>query len=219
MADAGRNILALDIAFGPAAACLMRCDGRVFTAGGDSNRPHSQSIVPILQSLVDEAGIDWRELDMLACGVGPGSFTGLRMAAATLAGINASLDLPLIEISSLGISAAQVEEGTPLYVIEDARSGLAYVGRYKGVQALIDDGCLAWDEVRSMGTANYTAHRASPTHLPGWTCVPASVPRPLAMSRLVAAHAEGLDDTTKLPRLARPIYLMASQAERHARTN
>lgn len=215
MAAYGRNILGLDIAFGLAAACLLCRDGRTFTASGAENRPHSQSIMPLLQSMLDEACIDWCELDMLAAGIGPGSFTGLRMAAATLAGINASLNLPIIEISSLAISAAQVESDAPLYVIEDARSNLAYIGRYDKAQAMIDDRCLAWEEVHALGPASYTAHSSSHAHLPDWTYISPSIPRPLAMARLMAVRSEDLADDADLPRVARPGYLMPSQAERH----
>ena len=216
-----KNILALDIAFGPASACLLRRDGNTFTADGADDRPHSQAIMPLLQSLLDESGLDWTDLDMLAAGVGPGSFTGLRIAAATLAGINSSLDLPLIELSSLAISAMQVEvEGdAPLFVVEDGRSGLAYCACYQGDRVIRADACLIWDKVRLLGPASYTAHQPSSSELPDWTFSAPGMPRAQAMLRLIAEKTKTPGDTADMPRFARPAYLIASQAERNAQSN
>jgi len=212
-----KNILALDIAFGPACACLIHRDGSVFTATGSDGRPHSQSIMPLLQSLLDEAKLDWPELDMLAAGVGPGSFTGLRIAAATLAGINSSLDLPLIELSSLAISATQAESDTPLYVIEDGRAGLAYCACYHSGEEVSPDVCLTWKEIGLLSPTCYTACRPDEHNLPGWIYMPPIVPRAQAMARLTVSRTKKLDSTATLPRFATPAYLIPSQAERNAR--
>jgi len=214
-----KNILALDIAFGPVSACLARHDGSIFTSDGAEDRPHSQAIMPLLQSLLDEAGLAWEELDMLAAGIGPGSFTGLRIAAATMAGINSSLDLPMMELSSLAISAAQVESDAPLYVIEDGRSGLAYCACYQGERVMLADVCLPWDEVRLMKAASYTAHQPSHSKLPDWTYSAPEMPRAHAMARLITSQLKTVDDTASMPRFARPAYLIASQAERNAQSN
>jgi len=175
--------------------------------------------MPLLQSLLDEAGLAWVDLDMLAAGIGPGSFTGLRIAAATMAGINSRLNLPLIELSSLAISAAQVESDAPLYVIEDGRSGLAYCACYQRERVILADVCLPWDEVRLLGPASYTAHQPSSSELPDWTFSAPGMPRAQAMLRLIAEKTKTPGDTADMPRFARPAYLIASQAERNAQSN
>lgn len=214
----GRNILALDIAFGPACAVLLRRDGRRFLATGEDDRPHSQAIIPMLQSLLGDAGITWQELDMLACGIGPGSFTGLRIAAATLAGLNASLRLPVIELSSLAISAAQCPDSTALYVIEDARAGLAYVGRYEAGHGLQDDCSMAWSGIGELPPARYTAQQPF-TALSGWEYVTPHLARAEAMSELLTVRSAQQADVSGLPHIATPAYLISSQAERHAKAH
>lgn len=211
-----QNILALDIAFGPAAACLLRRDGSILTAGGVDERPHSQAIMPLLEGLLKRGGMQWDNLDMLAAGIGPGSFTGLRIAAASIAGINSGLNLPVLELSSLAISALQCESGNPVHVFEDARAGLAYAACYQGNRAVIQDCCMDWEEIGQMEPEGYTALRAETDRLPGWLYLPPSTPRPVAMSRLLLSAARGLSETDTLPRVATPAYLIASQAERHA---
>ena len=215
MSESKYNILALDIAFGPACACLIRRDGRIFSATGDDDRPHSQTIMPLLQGLLAEAELDWPELSMLAAGVGPGSFTGLRIAAATLAGINTSLDLPLLELSSLAISALQADLDTPLYVIEDGRAGLAYCACYHGHEEISPDTCLTWKEIALLPRDSYTAHQTDEQHLPGWTYVSPMIPRPQAMARLAIVRTSHLESEAALPRFATPAYLIPSQAERN----
>jgi len=212
-----RNILALDIAFGPAAACLVRRDGSILTANGNDDRPHSQAIMPMLQSLLKRGGLDWNDLDMLACGIGPGSFTGLRIAAASISGINSNLKLPVLELSSLAISALQCDDGNALHVIEDARAGLAYCACYQGSRAVLADCCMGWDDIDQLEPAGYTAQRPEKDRLEGWVYLPPSTPRAVAMSHLLLSSSRAVSDTESLPRDATPAYLIPSQAERHAR--
>lgn len=214
MAGASRNILALDISFGPASACLLRRDGNHFVANGSDERPHSQAVMPMLESLLARAELGWSSLDMLAAGIGPGSFTGLRIAAATLTGINSSLELPIIELSSLAIGALQVDCDKQLHVIEDARAGLAYVGRYRGGEPMAADDCLSWDDIAKLPPASYTAHRPD-SRLQAWQYLPPVRPRAEAMVTLLIQQSAALKNNGDLPRTVRPAYLISSQAERH----
>lgn len=211
-----RNVLALDIAFGPAAACLLRRDGSILTAGGSDERPHSQAVLPLLQGLLKRGGLQWGDLDMLAAGIGPGSFTGLRIAAASIAGINSRLNLPVLELSSLAISALQCDSGNRMHVIEDARAGLAYVACYQGNAAIMEACCMDWEQLGQLEPEGYTGLRAEQQRLPGWVYLPPSTPRAVAMSRLLLATSRKLEDTGPLPKLATPAYIIPSQAERHA---
>ena len=208
------NILALDIAFGAACACIMHANGGVFLRQTDSDKPHSQAIMTMLASLLAEAGLTWRELDLLACGVGPGSFTGLRIAAATIAGINAGLKLPVLELSSLAISAAQADCEDELYVVEDARAGFAYLGHYRRFSALSPDACLPWKQVATMPQATCTSLRKGPEHPAGWRYLPPRIMRPEAMAAVISARRS--ENTDALPRIPSPAYLNPSQAERNA---
>ena len=208
------NILALDIACGAACACIMHRNGGVFLRQTDSDKPHSQAIMPMLESLLAEAELTWRDLDMLACGIGPGSFTGLRIAAATIAGINAGLKLPVLELSSLAISAAQADSEDELYVVEDARAGFAYIGRYRRFSATSTDACLPWRDIAAMPQATYTARQEDRKHLAGWRYIPPRISRPKAMAALLSACR--IEDAGALPRIPSPAYLNPSQAERHA---
>ncbi len=208
------NILALDVAFGHAAACLLH-HGKANFRETDGDKPHSQSILPMLESMLEVAGVGWRDLNMLALGAGPGSFTGLRIASATFAGINASLQLPMLALPSLGITAIQSGSDEELYVIEDARSGDAYLGHYRQGKAMVEDRCLSWEEVSAMPPASFIALEKPVSEMAGWKRLQPELGRPQALAEAVKVCIESCDPA-RMPRYVMPNYIRVSQAERMA---
>ncbi len=70
---------------------------------------HSSDLIPTIGEVLQEAGADLSELAGLVVGAGPGSFTGVRVAAATAKGLAHALDIPLWAVSSLEAGAAAVD--------------------------------------------------------------------------------------------------------------
>lgn len=209
------TVLALDAAYGPAAACLLLPGSEPLLAETDQNTPHSKSILPLLSGLLEKAGIDWQQLDMLATGAGPGSFTGLRVAAATISGLNAPLGLPVIHVSSLAITALQAGMPKKIRVIEDARSGDAYFGCYQQGEPLQPDQCLSWHEVSLLPAAGFISQTATASELEGWQRIACVHSRAEALAKLVLSHTYQ-DHFSRLPRHAIPAYMQPSQAEKNA---
>src|SRR5947208_1277721 len=82
------NILALDTSTSYSALAIQRADAAVFYATPDPSQKHGRSLLPAVRDLLAEAGLSVSDLDALAVGLGPGSYTGLRIgltAAKTLA--------------------------------------------------------------------------------------------------------------------------------------
>lgn len=103
-------------------------------------RMHSKLLYPMLNELMAEAGVKPINLDAVVFGKGPGSFTGLRIAAATAQGIGYANDIPLIGISTLQAMAQQAlaENGTEkVFSIMDARMNELYLGCYEEHQGLM----------------------------------------------------------------------------------
>ena len=107
---------------------------------------HSSDLIPTIDAVLQEAGADLSDLTGLVVGAGPGSFTGVRVAAATAKGLAHALDIPLWAISSLEAGAAAVdvdgvgslseEERTwPRYVLFDARSDRVYGACYRPIES------------------------------------------------------------------------------------
>ncbi len=75
----------------------------------DGQGSHSSDLIPAIGGVLQEAGADLSELAGLVVGAGPGSFTGVRVAAATAKGLAHALDIPLWAVSSLEAGAAAVD--------------------------------------------------------------------------------------------------------------
>ena len=207
-------VLALDVATGSASVCLITESGAVFTAQAEAGKQHSQIVLPLLQDVLKQAQLDWSDLGMLALGQGPGSFTGLRIAAAILAGVNASLKLPIWGLSSLAITAVQSDIQTPVWVLEDARAGEVFTGYYKQGIALQKEQCQLWSDIESIPADMFVAHQDAPVSLQGWQRLPLKKKRADALAALMQSQWDKVDHTAH-SQWIQPVYLQLSQAEKN----
>ena len=102
-------------------------------------RAHLGRLLPVIDSLFAKAGRDRRDIDAIAVGIGPGSFTGLRIGVSTAQGLARSLDKPLVGISTLDIVARQVADGraggspeSRIFPISDAKRREVYTAEFDG---------------------------------------------------------------------------------------
>jgi len=212
------SILALDTACGSIAACVIH-NGRCYESQQHEDcggKTRSTRIVPMLAALLEQAGLTWKQLDALALGAGPGSFTGLRIAAATLAGINAGLHLPIVHLSSLAITARQADLTEPVRVLEDARAGEVFCGYYQHGNPLNEDACLNWAQVETLEPTQYCCHSEPVIELAHWQRAPLIQPRSQALALEAKAACALVDDWHAIPVYPAPVYLQLSQAERNA---
>lgn len=91
---------------------------------------HSELLLPMLQTMLNEAGVTLSQIDGIAFGAGPGSFTGLRIACSVAQGLAFSQDVPVIGISTLEALAQQVDTPRVLAAL-DARMGELYFAAYE----------------------------------------------------------------------------------------
>lgn len=94
----------------------------------------AQTILPLIDSILKESNLSLNQLDALAFGCGPGSFTGVRIAASVIQGLGYATHLPLIPVSSLAALAQAAYEDLGwkrLLVGVDARIQEVYWGAYQ----------------------------------------------------------------------------------------
>jgi tRNA threonylcarbamoyladenosine biosynthesis protein TsaB len=104
-----RRLLAIETA-GPVASIAVAEEGRVLSRHFlEQPRTHAAGMIPAIEVALGKAGTDRRELTAVAVGAGPGSFTGVRVAAATAKGLAHALGIPLFPVSSL-LAAALTEQ-------------------------------------------------------------------------------------------------------------
>ena len=94
------------------------------------SREHASTLVPAIAGVLEEAGIDRGEVSGVVVGEGPGSFTGVRVAAAPAKGLAHALDCPIWAISSLVAAALSVEGSGIRYMLFDARGDRVYGACY-----------------------------------------------------------------------------------------
>jgi tRNA threonylcarbamoyladenosine biosynthesis protein TsaB len=192
------------------------CSVALFRDGGiacierrAANR-HSEMVLPMLHALLKNAGLGAAQLDAVAFGAGPGSFTGLRIACGVAQGLAYARGLPVLGVSTL--EALAEESGAPrVAACLDARMREVYYaalekrdGRWREV---VPAQCLAPEKVPSLdaGWLGCGNGFAAYGKLGMARVMPQLHPTALAVARLAAprlAAGEGVDAA-----LAAPVYV------------
>ena len=150
------NILALDTST-EACSVSLRVDGDVCARWELIPRQHNQRLFGMLQEVLPEGGFADAGVSLLTFAEGPGSFTGLRIAASAIQGLAYSNSLPVVGISTLACMAqgayrrAVANSQERVLVMLDARINEIYCGLYEFenglVRALVDDQVCAPGEL------------------------------------------------------------------------
>lgn len=219
------KLLALDTASAQCSAALLLEDGRIEHREVLTARDHAKLLLPLVDELLVAAGVSLRALDGIAFGRGPGSFTGVRIAAAVTQGLAAGAGVPVLPVSSLRALAEQARrqveaaEGSApqgaLLACMDARMGEVYWAVFDAGVGSAGEAVGAPDSVQSPGTriaaaagrglAAYPQIAVSLQLEPGRVFA-AAEPHAREVAALaardLAAGAKWLD-----PGLAQPVYL------------
>jgi tRNA threonylcarbamoyladenosine biosynthesis protein TsaB len=134
------TLLGLDTSTPAASACVLREDGEAFELTPPPDRlgrppAHASELMPAVAEVMERAGMAWGDLRAIAVGVGPGTFTGLRIGIATARALAAAADLPVRRVSSLAALAAGIDAPLRLPLI-DARRGEVFAALFEGDRAI-----------------------------------------------------------------------------------
>ena len=132
------TLLALDTTGSVAGAALVTNEKVLAEINLDVGKTHSQTIMPMVANLLDMTGLSLEQLNYIACSSGPGSFTGLRIGAATAKALAHGADKKIIPVSTLDAMAYNVYDASKLVVpIMDARRERVYTCFYR-----LEDGVM-----------------------------------------------------------------------------
>lgn len=126
------KILAIDTSTEACSAAIFN-DGFVVTRFRIAPQMHTELILPFCDDVLAESGVSLKQLDAIAFGRGPGSFTGIRIAAGVIQGIALACGLPVVPISTLAAMANAVHrqsQTTHVVPMIDARMQEVYWARY-----------------------------------------------------------------------------------------
>lgn len=126
-------ILAIETSSELASCALLSGDSVVARESGGV-RTHSQALLPMVQELLTESGLRLEQVDAIAFGAGPGSFTGVRTACGVAQGLAFGLDLPVLPLITLEAmaEACRARSGaTEVLAVLDARMNEVYWAQYR----------------------------------------------------------------------------------------
>lgn len=125
------KILALETSGIVAGAAILDGDMIISEFILNNKLTHSQTLMPIIDEIVKKSGTDLKSIDYIACSAGPGSFTGLRIGAATAKGFGISLGKEVIGVPTLDALAYGIFNNDKIICpIIDARRSEVYTGFY-----------------------------------------------------------------------------------------
>lgn len=125
------NILAIDTSTDICSVAVLS-DGEVLKETNlKVNTGHSGTILQIIDDVLRNSGVNKKDINLIATGLGPGSFTGIRIGIATAKGLAAALDCEVRGVSTLDAIAANAPE-SDLHIMPvlDARKGEIYCALY-----------------------------------------------------------------------------------------
>lgn len=198
-------------------SCALWRDGDIVERLCPPGQSHSETLLPLIRELLGESGLKVAQLDAIAFGVGPGAFTGLRVACGIAQGLAVAANIPLVPVTSLE-AMAEMTGAEEVLALLDARMGEVYAGSYRRSA----DGYALQGEIRVCSPANVPLPTAAgwlicgnaPSAYPelqvriaaaGLSVYPGILPTAAALARLAApraARGEGIDAA-----LAAPLYI------------
>lgn len=107
MTDFSRNLLAFDTALNGCVVACVAAGGRPVSRSVLTGRDQAARLVPLIQEVMEEAGLAFADLDTIITTIGPGSFTGLRIGLASARALALALGKPLAGVTTLAAAARQ----------------------------------------------------------------------------------------------------------------
>lgn len=207
------NILAIETSSELASVALLH-HGQLISHEAAGVQTHSQTVLPMVQALLAQAGISLSDCDAIAFGAGPGSFTGVRTSCGVAQGLAFGADLPVIPVVTLLSMAAACRDASnaaDVLVVLDARMDEVYWAQYRyedGWQVVTPPALSAAAAVSVSGTPvacgnGLTAYTSA---FEGWAGVlPEIIPHASQIARI--AESEFIAGRTIKAHEAQPIYL------------
>lgn len=132
------NILAIDTTSKKASVSILKennDNSNIFTNTVDNDITHSEKLMPLIDNTLRESQLNLNDIDLLACILGPGSFTGIRIGLSSIKALAKVLEKKIFGISTLEIMAyANIDESkTNQYILSvmDAKNNRVYYSLYK----------------------------------------------------------------------------------------
>ena len=122
------KILAVDTSSAICSVAILENDNLIDINELDDGKTHSENLMPLLDELLKRNSLDVKDIEMIACTVGPGSFTGIRIGVSSIKPIAEVLNIKVASVMSLEALARNVENKSTIVSLIDARNNQVYAG-------------------------------------------------------------------------------------------
>lgn len=200
-------LLAVDTTAAVATAALVR-DGALLTEReADASRRHAETVLPMIDAMLEETGVPLSAIDLFAVDIGPGSFTGVRIGVSLVNSLAFATGKKIVSVDALrALALSAGETDAPVAALIDARNGNAYAALYQAGKTLIEPSAVEIESFLSgipEGAVIIGDAQAGNKTYP--------------RARFVAKAALSMPD--KAQSETEPLYLRPSQAERMKKKN
>lgn len=120
--------LAIDTSSSICSVAILEDDKLIDEINLDDGRTHSENLMPLINEILKRNSLDIKNIEMLSCSCGPGSFTGIRIGVATIKPIAEVLNIKVASVTSLEILARNIENAETIVSLIDARNNQVYCG-------------------------------------------------------------------------------------------
>lgn len=225
------KLLALDSSGLVASVAVVEDDNLIGEYTVNYKKTHSQTLLPMLDTVASMIDLDLQSVDAIAVAKGPGSFTGLRIGSATAKGLGLALDKPLVEVPTVdGLAYNLWGAADVVCPLMDARRNQTYTGLYEfidGQMHVIEAQCavdIAWivERINALGRAVIFLGDGVPVFRPyleeqvqvPYTFAPAHLNKQRAGAVAALALSYVREGKMVSAQAHQPDYLRLSQAER-----
>lgn len=125
------KILSIDTASNLCTVAVLEDENCIKEIIVDDARNHSEKIMPVIEQALNETNLNLKDIDLIVCDRGPGSFTGIRIGIGTVLAFQDCLNLSCIGISSLEALAYNVNQDGLICSLIDAKNDNVYFGLFK----------------------------------------------------------------------------------------
>lgn len=214
-------ILAFDASTLACSACVMK-NGKILASRYlNTGLTHSQTLLPMIEGVLQDSGLNVDDIDRIGVTVGPGSFTGIKIAVATAKGLAHKNKTPCAPVSSLHALAEGIRFDGTVCAVEDARRNMLYNANFKDGKRISEDRQISVfdllqeveDSILFCGDGSEIALKSAKEM--GKSAISASPDRAFIRAETVALIASNLPENALLPpERLEPCYLRLPQAER-----
>lgn len=230
------TILAIDTSAKPVSCAVWRDDRLLASYFAHTGLTHSQTLMPMIHSVMDTACVTVADVDCLAVSVGPGSFTGVRIGVSAVKGLSFPDNKPCVAVSTLEAMAENVR-GLPfeglVCCVMDARCGQVYTATFEQKasgdrERLTPDEALSLEELKNrlkkvdksiifVGDGSEMCYNAFREDMPSVFLAPPAVRFQSAAGVAALAAREWAAGRATDAASLLPTYLRLPQAERELR--